>query len=97
MADYGVYLAGRRYLDALALGVRRVLTTNDSRLFDGGYAFHGDSVRELVRHMCERGCQFAPPEPGDEGTYVKLFYDMRYLYTEILERTDPSEQAAFER
>jgi hypothetical protein len=96
LKDYASYRNGRRYLDALALALARAIETNDARIFDGSYAFKGQSVRELVWHMCERGAQFAPPESGDEGTYVKLFHDMRYLYLNILAQTNPAEQASFD-
>lgn len=75
-----VYQGGKRYLQSLAGGVLRLLETNDPRVFDGSYRFTGDSVVDLINHLCRFGLQFATPEPGDEGTYQKLFYAIRGVY-----------------
>jgi hypothetical protein len=75
-----VYLGGKRYLQSLAASVLRLIETNDARVFDGSYVFEGDSVVDLVQHMCRYGLEFAPPEPGDEATYRKLFFAMRGVY-----------------
>ena len=78
-----VYAAGKRSLQSMAASVYRLIETNDWRLFDDSYRFQGDSVVDLVRHLCRYGLEFAPPEPGDEGTYKKLFFAMRTLYLEL--------------
>jgi hypothetical protein len=75
-----VYQGGKRYLQSLAGGVLRLLETNDTRVFDGSYKFTGDSVVDLVHHLSRYGLEFAPPEPGDEGTYKKLFFAIRGIY-----------------
>ncbi len=77
---FTIYVAGKNYLRALAAGVCRLLETSDTRLFDGAYEFKGDSLVELVNHLCQYGLEFAPPQPGDEGAYRKLFFAMRNLY-----------------
>lgn len=79
-ARYLIYQGGKRYLQSLAGGVLRLLETNDARVFDGSYKFMGDSVVELVHHLCRYGLEFAPPEAGDEGTYKKLFFALRAIY-----------------
>jgi hypothetical protein len=77
---YLVYQGGKRYLQSLAGGVLRLLETNDARVFDGSYRFAGDSVVDLLHHLSRYGLEFAPPEPGDEGTYKKLFFAIRGIY-----------------
>ena len=49
----------------------------------GGLRFQGDSVVGLVEHMYQNGLEFAPPEPGGEGTYKTLFQNLRSLYMKI--------------
>jgi hypothetical protein len=49
-------------------------------LFDGSYRFQGETTVELLHHMSRFGLQFAPPEPGDEGTYEKLFFAVRAIH-----------------
>lgn len=81
--DFLVYGAGKRYVQSLALGVFRLVETSDSRLFDGSYKFSGSSLVQLVGHLCRFGLEFAPPKPGDEGTYEKLFHGLRRLYLHL--------------
>lgn len=80
---YLVYQGGKRYLQSLAGGVLRLLETNDTRVFDGSYQFTGDSVVDLLQHLCRFGLEFAPPEPGDEGTYKRLFFAIRGIYESL--------------
>lgn len=91
--DFLVFNAGKRYVQSLALGVFRVVETNDARLFDGSYKFTGSSLVQLVGHLCRYGLQFAPPAPGDEGTYRKTFNGLRRLYLH-LESDEATAQAA---
>lgn len=93
-AGFVNYAAGKRFLQSLAAAVYRLIETNDSRLFDGSYRFEGDSVVDLVRHLCKFGLEFAPPEPGDEGTYKKVFFGMRGLYIELVRQKRPAEDYA---
>ncbi|MDY0170457.1 MAG: hypothetical protein RBS80_28205 [Thermoguttaceae bacterium] len=78
-----VYKVGERFLQALAVGVFRAVSTNDRAIFDGSYRFDGTSVPELVEHMCGHGFEFAPPEAGDEPTYRKVYLGMRELYLRL--------------
>lgn len=82
---YAEYLRGKRCLQSLALSVNRVIETNDRRVFDGSYAFEGDSVEHLIRHMCRFGLEFGPPAAGDQGVYRKLFLAMREMYVDSRE------------
>jgi len=83
--DFGVYLASKHFLQSLAASVYRLIETNDARVFDGSYRFVGDSAVDLVNHLTRYGLQFAPPEPGDEGTYRKLFFALRAIYESVAE------------
>lgn len=71
------FLAGKKYLQSLALGVFRMIETEDVRGFDGSYSFQGDSAAALVGHMHKFGLEFGPAQPGDEPVYRKLFFAMR--------------------
>lgn len=82
-ADYLLYAAGKRFLQSLAGTVYRALDVNDARVFDGSYRFQGDTTVDLINHMFEHGLYFAPPEPGGEGPYQKLFYSLRHLYLRL--------------
>ncbi len=81
--DFLVYRTGKRYVQSLALGVFRLVETSDSRLFDGSYKFTGTSLVQFVGHLCRYGLEFAPPKPGDEGTYEKMFHGLRRLYLHL--------------
>jgi hypothetical protein len=80
MAAFSEYLAGERFLQAYAVGVHRMILTEDERAFDGSFRFDGDSVADLVAHMNKLGLRFAPWQPGDEGVYRRLFSTMRRFY-----------------
>lgn len=82
-ADYVTYAAGKRFLQALASGVLRTITTEDPWAFDGSYRFEGETVIELVQHMCHHGLEFAPCRPGGEGVYRSLFLDLRKIYLRL--------------
>ena len=75
-----MYNQGKRFLQSLALGIHCAATTNDLEVFRGSYRFAGDSMFELIRHVCLYGLQFSPPEAGDEPTYERLLIAMRQVY-----------------
>jgi hypothetical protein len=87
------YNTAKRYLQTLLAGVHRALTTSDTSVFSGSHRFQGDGLIELVQYMYQSGLEFAPPEPGAEGVYKKLFEDLRAMYVNLgaiqkLARTD---------
>ncbi|HVA46995.1 MAG TPA: hypothetical protein VNH11_11560 [Pirellulales bacterium] len=61
---YLVYQGGKRYLQSLAGGVLRLLETNDAHVFDGSYRFTGDSVVDLMNHLCRYGLGPGKGGPG---------------------------------
>ena len=77
------YKVGQRFLQSLAAGVFRALSTNDRSVFDESYKFTGDSVVDLVLYMYQNGLEFAPPESGDEAVYKNVYRTMRELYTSL--------------
>jgi hypothetical protein len=81
--QYLTYAAGKRFLQALAAGVLRAMTTDDQWVFNGSYRFEGDTALELVQHMCEHGLEFAPCHPGGEGVYRALFENLRGIYLRL--------------
>lgn len=85
-----LYDQGRRFVDSQAAAVMRAAATNRMETFDGSNRFDGDSVFDLIRHMCHRGLIFAPQQPGDEPTYSKLLAAMVRIYKEFqsLDSTD---------
>ena len=80
------YWASERYLRSLVIGVGRLTEATDSRLANGSYKFTGDSILDLVVHLCQHGLDFAPPEPADEGVYKKVFDGLRNIY---IDHRDP--------
>lgn len=82
-AEYRVYYAAERFLKTLVANVHRAITTKDKTVFSGKLRYDGKSMVELIQHMYESGLEFAPPEPGGEGVYNKLFQSMRTLYANI--------------
>ena len=77
------YRSGQRYLKSLAAEVMRAITTQDEWIFQGVYRFEGNSVADLVQHMCQNGLEFAPPQPGSEGAYRSLFENLRKIYLHL--------------
>lgn len=78
-----LYDQGRRFVDSQAATVMRAAATNRMETFDGSNRFDGDSVFDLIRHMCHRGLIFAPQKTGDEPTYNKLLDAMVRIYREF--------------
>jgi hypothetical protein len=76
-----LYLNGQRFLKGMAASVLRALETNRMESFDQSDAFKGDSLFDLIRHMCHRGLVFSEPKAGDESTYQMLFTTMRHVYS----------------
>jgi hypothetical protein len=77
------YITSKRFLLALWGSVDRATTTKDVSVFSGRLGFQGKTVVDLLQHMCGSGLQFAPPEPGGERVYQKLFNTMRGLYLNV--------------
>ena len=80
---FAAYRSGNRYLKSLAAEVMRAITTQDEWVFKGVYRFGGDSVMDLIQHMCQNGLEFAPPRPGSEGAYRTLFENLRRIYLHL--------------
>lgn len=64
-----MYHNGKRFLQSQELAILRAMSTNQVEAFDGSNRFAGDSVFDLIRHLCLRGLQYSKPEAGDEPTY----------------------------
>ncbi|HEX4149969.1 MAG TPA: hypothetical protein VHY20_13315, partial [Pirellulales bacterium] len=67
-ATFTNYVAGKHFLQSLAMSVYRAIETNDQRAFDGSYRFEGKCVAELLGHMYQYGLEYGGPETGDEAT-----------------------------
>jgi hypothetical protein len=81
--DFALYYGSKRFLQGLWGSVQRATTTKDVSVLSGRLRFQGDSLVALLQHMYGSGLEFAPPEPGGEGVYRKLFHGMRNLYISI--------------
>jgi hypothetical protein len=66
------YLEARRYLNGLRSGLKVLQRPDAAQYLLGENVARGATVAELVRHMAERGMQFAPATTGDEAAYVAL-------------------------
>jgi len=77
---YLEYLSSKRFLQALALSTYRLIESESEIAFDESYRFSGTSVGQLIQHMLSHSLQFAPPEVGDEGAYLRTFVAIRTLY-----------------
>ncbi len=78
-----IYHRAKRFLKLQELAIVRAMSTNQVEAFDGSNRFVGDSVFDLIRHLCRRGLNFAHPEAGDEATYEKLLIAMRHIYLQF--------------
>jgi hypothetical protein len=74
------YNGAKGYLQSLAAQSHRATRANDPSLFNGTLRFEGASVIDLIRHMCETGLVFAPPQSGGERVYRQLTTSMRNIY-----------------
>lgn len=82
-AQFLDYAAAKRFLQSTLASTHRALTSRDTKLLADGMQFQGDTLIRLLEHMYKNGFEFDSPEPGGEGTYKKLFQDMRSLYVTI--------------
>ena len=81
--EFSVYAAGKRYVQTLVAAAHRAITINDATVFSSELRFQGNSLFGLIQHMHRNGLEFAPPEPGGEGTYKTLFENLRTMYINI--------------
>jgi hypothetical protein len=77
------YSKVKRTVDMLAGNAIRAATLNDTSVFDGRLSFKGDSLFGLLQHMYRNGLEFDKPKPGGEGTYKRLFENLRQIYIKI--------------
>ena len=90
--EFGMYSAGKRFVQSLLAQVHRLVNSDDTTLFERSLAFKGDSVVDLLRHMYHNGLMFASPKPGGEETYRKMFKTMRELYLNLI--SEPSTESS---
>lgn len=83
-AEFLEFAVAKRYVQALAVGTYRLIQTQAEAAFDDSFRFRGDTVAALLEHMLTKGLEFAPPEPGDEAIYRRLFGIVRALYLEAV-------------
>lgn len=83
------YLAAKRYIQSIAMSTYRMLELGKDSVAGDSRKFKGKTVVELLQHMMSQGLEFAAPEPGDEGTYRKMFSLIRSIYL----KANPGEAA----
>jgi hypothetical protein len=69
----GEYMEAKAYLNMLNQAARALQDREVTNYFSGEWAAKGKTVSELVKNMSEKGLQFAPAAPGDEGPYRALY------------------------
>jgi hypothetical protein len=63
------YIEARQFLNNLEAAVRVLRRPDAGDYLSGRVGAKGSSVQKLVQYMTERGLQFGPGSPGDEGAY----------------------------
>lgn len=86
-----------KYLAGLALQSYRALATGDRGALNGNLRFEGESLSELMVHMLEKGLEFAPPEPGAEGSYRHVWLGMLRIFEEVNQDFKTKEEQEEER
>ncbi|PQO42358.1 hypothetical protein [Blastopirellula marina] len=84
VADYYVYRESEQHLQSLSHAARRLKKVGkaDGALIINGYnpGVDGKNLTALLSYMVRNGVEFAPPEPGNEAAYAKLFEMAKSLY-----------------
>lgn len=93
VAEYYIYRESEQHLQSLSHAVRRLKRVGkaDGALVMNGYnpSVDGKNLTSLLSYMVRNGVEFAPPEPGNENTYQKLFEMSKSLYV-ATSAADPS-------
>jgi hypothetical protein len=74
------YKEGLDYLKVQRAAIRMAIESDDVDGLDGGLAFHGETLFQLLNHMSKRGLRFAPASPGNKHVYTNMFLAMRDVY-----------------
>jgi hypothetical protein len=77
------YNSAKNFMQSLIVQVNRTMTTNDRSVFNGSLQFKGNTLMDLIQHMCKLGLMFDRPRDGGERVYAGLFTKMRNLYLTI--------------
>ncbi|PQO38094.1 hypothetical protein [Blastopirellula marina] len=82
--DYYIYRESEVHLQSLSHAARRLKQVGkaDGALIMNSYnpSVDGKNLTSLLSYMVRNGVEFAPPEPGNESTYNKLFEMAKSLY-----------------
>ena len=89
---FSQFRANDRFLWKLNREIAQLEETGDIRPFQGrgGYdpETDGDHVLSLLCFMNRNGIEFAPPQPGSEFAYHRLFTQMRAIYLTVAEHDE---------
>ncbi|MCC9606117.1 hypothetical protein LOC68_19495 [Blastopirellula sp. JC732] len=81
---FRMYRAAETHLQSMMLAVQRLKNVGqaDGALNIGAYDpnVDGKNLASLLAYMTRNGVEFAPPKPGDEAAYHKLFEMAKSLY-----------------
>ncbi|GAA4438543.1 MULTISPECIES: hypothetical protein [Bremerella] len=93
VSEYYTYRESEQHLQSLSQAVRRLKRVGkaEGALVMNGYnpSIDGQNLTALLSYMVRNGVEFAPPEPGNENTYQKLFEMAKSLYV-ATSAADPS-------
>ncbi len=71
------YLEAKRYLAQLRSALRSLSDPNTKNFLNNTWNAKGRTVAELVDHMRREGLTFNAAGPGDDASYLALYYSMR--------------------
>lgn len=84
VSEYYLYRESEQHLQSLTHSVQRMKRVGkaDGSLLINGYnpSVDGRDLTSLLTYMVRNGVEFAPPEPGNENAYHKLFEMSKSLY-----------------
>jgi hypothetical protein len=78
------YLPAKRCLQRLETSTKRLIKSDNPAAFDDAYRLRGKTAADVVRHVMNNALEFAPPEPGGEATYDKLFHSVKAFYMQLV-------------
>ena len=77
------YNTAKNYLRSLMGQVDRAVSIRDQSIFNQSLRFTGNTVGQLIQHMCRYGVTFAHPQAGGEGVYRRLLEDLGRIYVTL--------------
>ena len=70
--SFDLYQEAKTFVKNLNDAIAALRQPDVANYFNGRYTLQATTVPELVKQMTDKGLQFAPAIPGDEGAYKAL-------------------------